>query len=82
MKKKAFIPFLCLPTFLHLRNLIIFYLQFEEESDFLHAVATQAGQGQKFQSNLRRKQIFVLFNDCQDMLQDVDEIISQPFPVN
>ena len=30
----------------------------------------------------RRKQIFVLFNDCQDMLQDVDEIISQPFPVN
>ena len=52
MKKKAFIPFLCLPTFLHLRNLIIFYLQFEEESDFLHAVATQAGQGQKFQSNL------------------------------
>ena len=57
-------------------------VHFEEELDFLQAVATQAGPGQKFQSNLRRKQIFVLFNDCQDMLQNVDEIISQPFPVN
>ena len=37
---------------------------------------------QKFQSNLRRKQIFVIFYDCKDMLQNVDEIISQPFPFN
>ena len=59
---------------------IDFHLQWEEESDFLHAVAIQAGQ--KFRSNLWRKQIFVIFNDCQDMLQNVDEIISQPFPVN
>ena len=59
---------------------INFDLQWEEESDFLHAVAIQAGQ--KFQSNFWRKQIFVIFNDCQDMLQNVDEIISQPFPVN
>ena len=47
---------------------------------FLHAVAIQAGQ--KFRSDLRRKRIFVIFNDCQYMLQNVDEIISQPFPVN
>ena len=47
---------------------INFDLQLEEESDFLHAVAIQAGQ--KFLSNLRRKQIFVVFNDCQDMLQN------------
>ena len=59
---------------------IDFHLQWEEESDFLHAVAIQAGQ--KIRSNLRRKQIFVIFNDCQDMLQNVDEIIGQPFPVN
>ena len=45
---------------------------------FLHAVAIEAGQ--KFRSNLRRKQIFVIFNDCQDMLQNIDEIIGQPFP--
>ena len=36
----------------------------------------------KFQSNLQRKEILVIFNDCQDMLQNFDEIISQPFPVN
>ena len=29
-----------------------------------------------------RKQIFVIFNDCQDVLQNVDEIIGQPFPIN
>ena len=58
---------------------IDFHLQWEEESDFLHAVAIQAGQ--KFQSNLWRKQIIVIFNDCQDMLQNVDDIINQPFPV-
>ena len=33
-------------------------------------------------SDLWRKQIYEICNDCQDMLQDVDEIISQPFPVN
>ena len=43
---------------------------------FLHVVAIQAGQ--KIQSNLQRKQIFVICNACQDMLQNVDEIISQP----
>ena len=59
---------------------IDFHLQWEEESDFLHAVAIQAGQ--KIRSNLRRKQIFVIFNDCQDMLKNVDEIIGRPFPVN
>ena len=37
---------------------------------------------EKFQSNLRRKQIFVIFNDCQNMLKNVDEIISRPYPVN
>ena len=62
------------------QKFIYFDLQWEEESDFLYAVAIQAGQ--KFQSKLRRKQIFVIFNDCQDMLQIVDEIISWPFPVN
>ena len=47
--------------------------------NLLHAVAIQAGQ--KFQSNLWIKQIFLVFNDCQDMLQkNVDEIMSQPFP--
>ena len=30
---------------------------------------------------LKKKQIFVVFNDCQDMLQNFDEIISQPFPI-
>ena len=30
------------------------------------------------ESNLQRKQIFVIFNDCKDMLQNVDEIISRP----
>ena len=35
----------------------------------------------KIQSNLWRKQILVIFNDCQDTLQSVDEIISQLFPV-
>ena len=55
-------------------------LQLEEESDFLHAaaiqaVAIQAASGQKFQSDLRRKQTFVIFNDCQHMLQNVDKII-------
>ena len=59
---------------------IYFDLQWEEESDFLHAVPIQAGQ--KFQSNLRRKQIFVILKDSQDMLQNIDEIIGQPFPVN
>ena len=29
-----------------------------------------------------QKQIFLIFNDCQDMLQNVDEIISWAFPVN
>ena len=53
-------------------------LQLEEESDFLHAAAIQAvaiQAGQKFQSDLRRKQTFVIFNDCQHMLQNVDKII-------
>ena len=86
---------------------IDFDLQWEEESDFLNAVAIffhlrmrpkvyrfwsamrrrirffcmlwQAGQ--KIRSN-RRKQIFVIFNNCQGMLQNVDEIIGRPFPVN
>ena len=40
-----------------------FCLQSEEESEFLHAVVKQAGQ--TFQSYLWRKQIFVIFNDCQ-----------------
>ena len=86
MKKKAFIQLLCLPTFLHLRmrpKVHLFWSaliqQWEAESDFLYAVAIQAGQ--KFQSNLRRKQIFVTFNGCQDMLQNVNEIICSPFPV-
>ena len=35
----------------------------------------------KIQSNLWRKQIFVIFNDWQDTLQSVDEIISQLFPI-
>ena len=35
----------------------------------------------KIQSNLWRKQILVIFNDCQDTLQSVDEIISQLFPI-
>ena len=30
----------------------------------------------------KRKQIFVIFNDCQDMLKNVDEIIGRPFPNN
>ena len=47
-----------------------FDLQWEEESDFLHAVEKQAGQ--IFLSNLQRKEIFVIFNDCQNMLQNVD----------
>ena len=58
---------------------INFHLQWEEESEFLHAVAIQAGQNR---SNLRRKQIYVIINACQDMLKNVDEIISWPFPVN
>ena len=28
-----------------------------------------------------RKQSFVIFNDCKDMLQNFDEIIRQPFPI-
>ena len=67
MKKKAYIPLLCHTTFLHLRMLIVFDLQ-KKKSDFLFAVAIQAGQN--FQSNLRGKQIIVIFN----MLQNVDEI--------
>ena len=48
---------------------------------FLHAIAIiQAGQ--KVQSKIWRKQIFVFFNDCKDRLQNVDEIIHWPFPVN
>ena len=58
---------------------IDFDLQWEEESDFLHAVAIQ--DGKKIQSDLRRKQIFVMFNNCLDTLQNVDEIVSLPFPV-
>ena len=45
---------------------MVFDLKLEEESDFLYVVAIQAGQ--KFQPNDWRKQIFVIFNDCQDML--------------
>ena len=56
----------------------LFDLQLEE-SNFLHAVAIKAGQN--FQSNLCKKQIFIIFNDCQDMLQNVGMIISQSFPV-
>ena len=56
MKKKEFIPLLCLPTFLHMMMRLkvhCFYLQLEEESDFLHAVAIQAGQNfnQTFEEN-------------------------------
>ena len=89
MKKPAFIQLLkfALSPNISLREnhewdqkSIDFHLQWEEESDFLHAVAIQAGQ--KNRSNLRRKQIFVIFNDCQDMLQNVSEIIGQPFPIN
>ena len=39
----------------------------EEELDFLHAVAMQAGQ--EFQSKYHRKQIFIISNDCQSMPQ-------------
>ena len=59
---------------------IYFDLQSEEESYVLHAVAIQAGQ--KFLSNLWRKQILDVFNNCQDMLQNVDDITTLPFPVN
>ena len=57
------------------------HLQIGEECWFFIAVAVQAGQ--KFQSNLWRKQISLIFNDCQDMLENVDEIImiSLSFPV-
>ena len=46
---------------------------------FLYVVTIQSWT--KFRSNLLRRQIFVIFNDCQDMLQNVDEIISLSFPV-
>ena len=48
------------------QQFMVFDLKLEEESDFLYVVAIQAGQ--KFQPNDWRKQIFVIFNDCQDML--------------
>ena len=78
MKKKAFIQFISQHFFTWGcdQKSIYFDLQWEKESNFLHVVAIQAGQ--KIQSNLQRKQIFVICNACQDMLQNVDEIISQP----
>ena len=36
----------------------------------------------KFQSDLWGKRIFAIFNHCQDKLQNLDETISWPFPVN
>ena len=62
------------------QKLIVFDLQLDEESDFLHVVAIQAWK--KFKSNLQWKLIFAAFNDCQDMLQNFDEIISRPFLSN
>ena len=84
MKKEAFIQLLCLPTFLHLRmrpKAHWFWSAMQRRIRLLDAVTIQAGQ--KFPSNLWRKQIFasVILNDCQDMLQNADEIISWPFPV-
>ena len=77
MRKKAFISLLSLQHFFTWgwdQKSINFDLQLEEKSDFLQA-------GQKFQSILWRKQIFVISNYCQDMLQINDEIISQSFLV-
>ena len=86
-EKNALIQLLCLPNWTqHFftwgwdQKFIVFDLQLKEESDFLHTAAIQAGQ--KIQSKFQRKQIFLIFNDFQDMLQNVDEIISWPFPVN
>ena len=35
-----------------------------------------------FNLTFRENSFFAIFNDCQDMLQNVDEIVSRPFPVN
>ena len=43
-------------------------------------MAIQAGQ--KNWSKPQRKEIFVIFNDCKDMCQNLDEIVSLPLPVN
>ena len=71
MKKKAFSQLLCLPAFLHLRmrpKVHRFSFAMRRRIRFLNAVAIQAGQ--KIPFNLRRKQIFVIFNDCQNMLKN------------
>ena len=83
MKKKAFIQLLCLPTFLHLRirpKVCQFSSAMRRRIRFFSCCGNTSWT--KILSNLRRKQIFVIFNDCQDMLKNVDEIIGRPFPVN
>ena len=88
MNKKAYIQLLCLPTFLHLRmrpKVHCFWSVIRRRIRFfdmmLHC-SCKTNWTKKIQSNLWRKLFFVIFNDCQDMLHNVDEIISWPFPVN
>ena len=84
MKKKAFIWLLSLPTFLHLRmthpgwdqKFINFNLQWEEELDFLHAVAIQAGQ--QFQSN----HSLPVLSSRTAKICITSKILCVPFPVN
>ena len=61
------------------QQFIVSDLQLDEE-DFLHAVAILWQAGQIF--NLTLEVDRSLFNNCQDKLQNVAEIISQLFPVN
>ena len=73
MKKKAYIWLLCLPTFLHLRmrtksTMLIRWSAMRRRTRFFTCCGNT------------RKQIFVIFNACKDMLQNVDESLLNHFP--
>ena len=93
MEKKAFIWLLCWDHLIALSPNISslkdetkshnFDLQWEEESDFymLWQYKLDKYFNLTFEENSSFN-FFVIFNDCLDMLQNLDEIISKPFPVN
>ena len=93
MEKKTFIWLLCWDHLIALSPNISslkdetkshnFDLQWEEESDFymLWQYKLDKYFNLTFEENSSFN-FFVIFNDCLDMLQNLDEIISKPFPVN
>ena len=74
-EKESIHHILCIATFLHLRMRPKIHCFWSA----IRRLAVEIQAGQNFESNPSEKTDFVIFNDCQDMIQNVDVIITPSF---